>query len=169
MYGGQNTHIPLKLAMAGVMPVIFASSFMTFPAMIIQMFNANRIIKKAFVPPTTEEYIVKYSRGEFPWFREKKDNEIRALYVDFAFTDTVSENSTADNTVIGCMSGYPNENKTRFLRNCDYMETYSCSEKDESLLRIRELFFYYDVDVVLVDLHRFTLNPLNCWNVLRAS
>ena len=41
MYGGQNTHIPLKLAMAGVMPVIFASSFMTFPAMIIQMFNAN--------------------------------------------------------------------------------------------------------------------------------
>ncbi len=38
MYGGQNTHIPLKLAMAGVMPVIFASSFMTFPAMIIPMF-----------------------------------------------------------------------------------------------------------------------------------
>ena len=38
MYGGQNTHIPLKLAMAGVMPVIFASSFMTFPAMMIQIF-----------------------------------------------------------------------------------------------------------------------------------
>ena len=38
MVGAQNTHIPLKLAMAGVMPVIFASSFMTFPAMIIQFF-----------------------------------------------------------------------------------------------------------------------------------
>ena len=38
MVGAQNTHIPLKLAMAGVMPVIFASSFMTFPAMIIQIF-----------------------------------------------------------------------------------------------------------------------------------
>ena len=38
MIGAQNTHIPLKLAMAGVMPVIFASSFMTFPAMIIQIF-----------------------------------------------------------------------------------------------------------------------------------
>lgn len=38
MVGAQNTHIPLKLAMAGVMPIIFASSFMTFPAMIIQMF-----------------------------------------------------------------------------------------------------------------------------------
>ena len=34
MVGAQNTHIPLKLAMAGVMPIIFASSFMTFPAMI---------------------------------------------------------------------------------------------------------------------------------------
>ena len=39
MYGGQNTHIPIKLVMAGVMPVIFASSFMTFPAMIIPLFN----------------------------------------------------------------------------------------------------------------------------------
>ncbi len=38
MVGAQNTHIPLKLVMAGVIPVIFASSFMTFPAMIIQMF-----------------------------------------------------------------------------------------------------------------------------------
>ena len=38
MVGAQNTHIPLKLAMAGVMPIIFASSFMTFPAMIISMF-----------------------------------------------------------------------------------------------------------------------------------
>ena len=48
MYGGQNTHIPLKLAMAGVMPVIFASSFMTFPAMIIQMFNSNIAAQTGF-------------------------------------------------------------------------------------------------------------------------
>ena len=38
MVGAQSTHIPLKLVMAGVMPVIFASSFMTFPAMIISIF-----------------------------------------------------------------------------------------------------------------------------------
>ena len=41
MVGAQNTHIPLKLAMAGVMPIIFASSFMTFPAMIIQIFKSD--------------------------------------------------------------------------------------------------------------------------------
>ena len=49
MYGGQNTHIPLKLAMAGVMPVIFASSFMTFPAMMIQIFAADKIGGSGFL------------------------------------------------------------------------------------------------------------------------
>jgi len=48
MYGGQNTHIPLKLAMAGVIPVIFASSIMTFPAMAIQMFNASIATQTGF-------------------------------------------------------------------------------------------------------------------------
>ena len=49
MYGGQNTHIPLKLAMAGVMPIIFASSFMTFPAMMIQIFAADKIGGSGFL------------------------------------------------------------------------------------------------------------------------
>lgn len=48
MVGAQNTHIPLKLVMAGVMPVIFASSFMTFPAMIIQMFVSDIATKTGF-------------------------------------------------------------------------------------------------------------------------
>ena len=37
MYGGQSTHIPIKLAMAGVMPLIFAMSFMSFPGIIISL------------------------------------------------------------------------------------------------------------------------------------
>ena len=41
MVGAQNSHIPLKLAMAGVMPIIFASSFMMFPAMILPIFIPN--------------------------------------------------------------------------------------------------------------------------------
>ncbi len=49
MVGAQSTHIPLKLAMAGVMPVIFASSFMTFPAMIIQMFVSDIATKTGFL------------------------------------------------------------------------------------------------------------------------
>ena len=31
MYGGRSTHIPIKLSMAGVMPIIFAISIMSFP------------------------------------------------------------------------------------------------------------------------------------------
>lgn len=30
-YGGQNTHIPIKIAMSGVMPIIFAMAFMSIP------------------------------------------------------------------------------------------------------------------------------------------
>ena len=37
MYGGQTTHIPLKVNASGVLPMIFASAIMQFPAMIIGM------------------------------------------------------------------------------------------------------------------------------------
>jgi preprotein translocase subunit SecY len=36
MYGGQSTHLPLKLNTAGVIPPIFASSLLIFPATIAQ-------------------------------------------------------------------------------------------------------------------------------------
>ena len=34
MYGGQSTHIPIKVAMSGVMPIIFASSILSIPSTI---------------------------------------------------------------------------------------------------------------------------------------
>src|SRR5436305_1568680 len=36
MYGGSSTHIPLKVNTGGVIPVIFASSNLAFPSMILQ-------------------------------------------------------------------------------------------------------------------------------------
>ncbi|NQW05436.1 MAG: preprotein translocase subunit SecY [Acidobacteria bacterium] len=41
MYGGASTHIPLKVNTGGVMPVIFASSILAFPATIAPMFAQN--------------------------------------------------------------------------------------------------------------------------------
>jgi len=38
MYGGSSTHIPLKVNTGGVIPVIFASSILAFPATIAQAF-----------------------------------------------------------------------------------------------------------------------------------
>lgn len=39
MYGGQSTHIPMKVNPAGVIPVIFASVLLMFPATIVQFID----------------------------------------------------------------------------------------------------------------------------------
>ncbi|MGN0268559.1 MAG: preprotein translocase subunit SecY [Lachnospiraceae bacterium] len=41
MVGGQSSHIPLKVNTAGVIPVIFASSLMTTPAVVAQFFDVD--------------------------------------------------------------------------------------------------------------------------------
>lgn len=41
MYGGQNTHIPIKVNMSGVMPIIFASSILSLPPTINLFVNAK--------------------------------------------------------------------------------------------------------------------------------
>ncbi len=41
MYGGQSTHIPIKVAMAGVMPIIFAMSLMSLPQTICYFFGID--------------------------------------------------------------------------------------------------------------------------------
>ncbi|NLM01114.1 MAG: preprotein translocase subunit SecY [Treponema sp.] len=41
MYGGQSTYIPFKINPSGVIPVIFASSFLTFPLQIASSLGPN--------------------------------------------------------------------------------------------------------------------------------
>ena len=41
MYGGQSTHIPIKVNSGGVMPIIFASSLIMFPQMIMQFADSD--------------------------------------------------------------------------------------------------------------------------------
>lgn len=43
MYGGQSTHIPIKVNSAGVIPVIFAMSLMFFPGTIASFFPDNAV------------------------------------------------------------------------------------------------------------------------------
>lgn len=43
MYGGQSTHIPIKVNNAGVIPVIFAMSLMFFPGTIASFFPNNSV------------------------------------------------------------------------------------------------------------------------------
>ena len=41
MYGGQSTHIPLKVSMSGVIPVIFSTSLLAFPQTIALFFKGQ--------------------------------------------------------------------------------------------------------------------------------
>jgi preprotein translocase subunit SecY len=70
VYGGQTSHLPLKLNMAGVIPPIFASSIILFPATIAQWFTSGdsenpvvRAIKDlaATLSPGQPVYILLYA------------------------------------------------------------------------------------------------------------
>ncbi len=70
IYGGQSSHLPLKLNMSGVIPPIFASSIILFPATIAQWFTAGdtdsavvRVIKDlaATLAPGQPVYILLYA------------------------------------------------------------------------------------------------------------
>jgi preprotein translocase subunit SecY len=54
MYGGQSTHLPLKINMSGVIPPIFASSIIMFPATLANFINVPvmQSIANAFMPGT---------------------------------------------------------------------------------------------------------------------
>jgi preprotein translocase subunit SecY len=49
MYGGQSTHLPLKVNTAGVIPPIFASSIIMFPATIANFLPVNEIPSLQFI------------------------------------------------------------------------------------------------------------------------
>lgn len=115
----------------------------------MEKFKENQVIVDGFRPPTYKEFIFDYNRGEKQWFRDKRYEEVRTVFVDFAGTDSIKEGN--DNTVIGCMCGYPNKQRTRIIRDLEYMETYSGGKKEETLKRIRELVFFYDADVFIYD------------------
>jgi preprotein translocase subunit SecY len=63
MYGGTSTYIPLKVNMAGVIPVIFASSMLALPGVIAQ-FNAGKARPPGWVT-FIQTYLV---RGDHPLY-----------------------------------------------------------------------------------------------------
>ncbi len=64
MYGGQSTHIPIKVSMAGVIPVIFAMSIMAFPSTLANLFGAPTegfwANVLSFISPNSWFYIIVY-------------------------------------------------------------------------------------------------------------
>ncbi len=60
VYGGQSTHLPLKINVSGVIPPIFVSSIMMFPATIGSFINIDWVqkVSAALSPGTVWYYIV---------------------------------------------------------------------------------------------------------------
>src|SRR5215471_7584692 len=64
MYGGQSTYIPLKVNQSGVITVIFASSLLTFPALIANVTPWNSVkefVDHNMIRSTTWFYIIAYA------------------------------------------------------------------------------------------------------------
>ncbi|HET9729420.1 MAG TPA: SecY family transport protein, partial [Acidimicrobiia bacterium] len=64
MYGGQSTYIPLKVNQSGVIPVIFASSLLTFPSLLAtvlgkgtQKWVSDHLVKSGYSTP----YIIAFA------------------------------------------------------------------------------------------------------------
>ena len=61
VYGGQNTHLPIKVNMSGVMPIIFAQSIASLPATLCTFFGwTNSWVYKHAFQSTTVIYTVFY-------------------------------------------------------------------------------------------------------------
>jgi preprotein translocase subunit SecY len=60
MYGGQSTHLPLKINTSGVIPPIFASSIMMFPATIGQFVGDKGSFLQAIASAMSPGHIVYY-------------------------------------------------------------------------------------------------------------
>ncbi len=61
MYGGQSTHLPLKVNTAGVIPPIFASSIMMFPATIMNLAPEGKLPWLEFVSNSLSPGNILYS------------------------------------------------------------------------------------------------------------
>ncbi len=66
MYGGTSTYIPLKVNQAGVIPVIFASSMLYLPQLLLQFFDRNNLnswqiwVQNHLATPDSPTYISVY-------------------------------------------------------------------------------------------------------------
>ena len=61
MYGGQSTHIPMKINQSGVLPLIFAVTLIQFPGMIIGLFGGESTGYNAVMGPGKPLYLVLYA------------------------------------------------------------------------------------------------------------
>jgi len=75
MYGGVNTHLPLRVNMAGMIPIIFAISIILFPPLVAQFFLQART-----------EILVSLAQGIITLFQNQLFYGVLYFVLVFAFT-----------------------------------------------------------------------------------
>lgn len=108
-------------------------------------FKDNQILENCFRPPNNVQFLANIDLKNMP-----KDNskEIRIVAVDFAFANTTSREKN-DATVIHLVSGHWKGNY--FERHWDYLTTYEASDSLNAARYVRQLFFDYDADYIVMD------------------
>jgi len=64
MYAGGSTHIPLRVNTAGMIPLIFAQSFLTLPAVVAQFFVGNESARVS----QFAQGVMNFFSGQSPWY-----------------------------------------------------------------------------------------------------
>jgi hypothetical protein len=108
-----------------------------------EQFAKNQVITEAFIPPNIEEFKNGVHRN-----RKKRKNEYRFIFVDFAWASSTGAIQN-DQTVIGCASCYMKGD--RLHRDVEYYETYSGGAASQIPLRIKEMFWDYKADYIVLD------------------
>ena len=158
MYGGQSQNLPLKLNMAGVMPVIFASSIISLPATIMAFCGIG----------TSDGYLaLRNDAGEFVW-RNMWTNintflsadgwfypvmlfiliiAFSYFYIQISFNPVEVSNNLKKNggTILGCRPGAP---------TADYIR------KSLSKITLIGAFFLSIVAIVPIILVPLVMEPL---------
>lgn len=138
----KKTSNPLDMRAEYLNEVIGEAEDAYFP---FELLKKCQKLRKAFRPPTDIEVV----SGNCKANREKKSNETRILAIDFAFATTTNKYEANDNTVIQCISGF--YDKGEMVCNLEYLETLSGGNSELTQKRIRELFYDYKADYIIMD------------------
>lgn len=112
----------------------------------LESLKKAQILTKCYRPPTAVDLIL----GNEIENVKKKENEIRVIAADFAWTETKTATNESDNSVAFCISGI--WKKDHFEKHIDYIEMLpTADDADGCANRLKELRSLYQADYILPD------------------
>ena len=157
MYGGQSQNLPLKLNMAGVMPVIFASSIISLPATIMAFCGVGVADSWASVNGFWEgfNYVLRSDGWLYPILLFVLIIAFSYFYIQISFNPVEVANNLKKNggTILGCRPGAP---------TADYIR------KSLSKITLIGAFFLSIVAIIPIILVPLVMEPL-VTNALTAA